>query len=168
MDQQTLLYVMVVFVVISAVALVVQAGLLFVIYRTSRSLDERIAALAPKIESLVETSRAAVEDSRRQILELTRKAGEILDSAKAQIATVEEVLTEFSARAKVQMERAEMVLDDTVSRAQETVALIHGGIMRPLREIHGVAAGLRTAFLYLFRGTRPNVDQATSDEEMFI
>jgi len=60
------------------------------------------------------------------------------------------------------------VLDDTMNRAQETVVLVHRGIMKPLKEIIGVATGLRTALRYLLRGERPNPAQATADEEMFI
>ena len=40
--------------------------------------------------------------------------------------------------------------------------------MRPLREVNGIAAGMKTALAYLARGNRPSPDQATSDEEMFI
>ena len=60
-----------------------------------------------------------------------------------------------------------MVLDDTMNRAHETVAFVHGGIMKPLREIQGVAAGLRTAINFLMRG-RPDPAHAHADEEMFI
>jgi hypothetical protein len=66
------------------------------------------------------------------------------------------------------LERVELVLDDTLSRAHETVATVHDGIMRPLRELNGIAAGVKSALAYLARGNRPSVDQATSDEEMFI
>jgi len=65
------------------------------------------------------------------------------------------------------MDRAEMVLDDTMNRAQETVALVHSGIMKPLREIQGVQAGVRAALNFLVRG-RHNGPVATADEEMFI
>jgi hypothetical protein len=61
-----------------------------------------------------------------------------------------------------------MVMDDTVTRVQETVNLVHTGVMRPLRQVNGVAAGIRTAVAQLMRGGRPSVAQATSDEEMFI
>jgi hypothetical protein len=61
-----------------------------------------------------------------------------------------------------------MVLDDSVSRAHETIATLHGGIMRPLREINGIAAGVRSAISFLTRGNRPSVDRVTTDEEMFI
>lgn len=168
MDQQTLLYVMAGFVIVAALALIVQAGLLFGIYRSTRAAQEKVTALMPKVESLLDISQRAIEQSKQQIVEITTKANEVLDSAKVQVARVEEVLIDASARAKVQLDRAEMVLDDTMSRAHETVAAFQGGIMRPLRELNGVAAALRTAFQTLVRGTRPSVAQATQDDEMFI
>jgi hypothetical protein len=167
MDQQTLLIIMAVFVAVSAVALVIQAFYLFGIYKTARLLQERTVTLIPKVEALVETSRATVEDSRVRILEITGKTSDILDATRAQLAKVDEVLEDATARARVQFDRAEMVLDDTMNRAQETVALVHGGIMKPLREIQGVAAGLRAALQYLTR-SRGGPVHATADEEMFI
>ncbi len=74
------------------------------------------------------------------------------------------MLNDASVRAKVQLEKAEMVIDDTMSRAHETVALVQNGITRPLREIHGVAAGVRAAMSHLARSGRASVAQATHDE----
>ncbi len=168
MDQTTLLYVMTGFVIIAAIALCIQAGMLAGIYKATKSLHDEIRPLVPKVDSLVETTKITVEQSRKQIGEITIRANDILDSTKRQLAQVEEVVTDASARAKIQMERVELVLDDTLSRAHETVATVHDGIMRPLREINGIAAGVKSALAYLARGNRPSPDQATSDEEMFI
>lgn len=168
MDQQTLLIVMTAFVSVAALALLIQAGLLFGIYKSSRSLERNATRLMPKVEALVETSRVAVEDSRRQIVEITAKTSDILDTTRKQLARVDEVLEDATARARVQLDRAEMVLDDTMNRAQETVALVHGGVMKPLREIQGVAAGLRAAVNHMMRGRGPSPAHATADEEMFI
>jgi F0F1-type ATP synthase membrane subunit b/b' len=168
MDQTTLLYVMTAFVIIAAIALCIQAGMLAAMYKATRSMQQSIQPLVPKVEALVDSARTTVDQSKQQIADITERANEILDSTKRQLALVEEVVTDATARAKVQLERVEMVLDDTVSRAHEAVATIHVGIMRPLREISGVAAGIRTAFAFLARGNRPSVDQVTTDEEMFI
>jgi len=168
MDSNALLYVMTAFVIIAAIALCIQAGMLAAMYRTTRAMQTQIQPLLPKVESLVDTTKTTVEQSRRQIVEVTTRANEILDSTKRQLAMVEDVVSDASARAKVQLERVELVLDDTLNRAHETVATVHDGIMRPLREINGIAAGIKTALAYLARGNRPSVDQATSDEEMFI
>jgi hypothetical protein len=168
MDQTALLYVMTAFVIISAVALSIQAGMLVAVSKKTKELHDKITPLVPKVESLVATTQATVELSRKQIAEITSKANDVLDSTKNQLAMVEEVVSDATSRAKVQMDRVELVLDDTLSRAHETVALLHSGIMRPLREINGVTAGLRAALQFLSRGNRPSVAQATSDEEMFI
>jgi F0F1-type ATP synthase membrane subunit b/b' len=167
MDQQTLLATMTAFVIIAAVALIIQAGFLFGIYKASRGMSDNVTRLLPKIESLIETSRQTIEDSRGQIAEITSKASDILETTRVQLRRIDEILEDASTRAKAQMERAEMILDDAMDRAQRTVALVEGGIVKPLREIQGVAAGIRTAFLFLMRG-RPNPSEATSDEEMFI
>jgi ABC-type transporter Mla subunit MlaD len=167
MDQQTLLTVMTVFVCISAIALLIQAGLLFGIYRASRGMQETVQRVMPKVESLIETSRQTIEDSRKQIRDITSKTNEILDTARKQLKRVDEVMEDATARAHVQIARADLLIDDAIERANQTVATVHGGIMRPLREIQGLAAGLRTAFVFLMRG-RPNPTEATADEEMFI
>jgi ElaB/YqjD/DUF883 family membrane-anchored ribosome-binding protein len=168
MDQMTLLYVMTAFVIIAAIALCIQAGMLAAMYKTTKSLQSEIRPLLPKVESLVDTTKTTVEQSRKQILDITTRANEILTSTKEQLGMVQEVVEDATSRAKVQLERVELVLDDTLSRAHETVATVHDGIMRPLREINGIAAGVKTALSYLARGNRPSVDQVTSDEEMFI
>ncbi len=168
MNETTLLYVMTAFVIISAIALLIQAGMLAGIYKTTKALQEKIDPLVPKVETLVEKATSTVEQSGKQITEITNRANDILDSTKRQLAIVEDVVGDAAVRAKVQMERVELVLDDTLSRAHETVAVVHDGIMRPLREMNGIAVGIRAALGAMARGNRPTVDRATSDEEMFI
>jgi len=182
MNETTLLYVMTAFVIISAIALCIQAGMLAGMYKTLKALQQsinpllpKVESLLPKVDSLVQKTSSTVEQSGRQITEITTRAKailetsqEILDSTKRQVAVVEEVVGDAAGRAKVQMDRAELVLDDTLSRAHETVATVHNGVMRPLREVNGLTAGIRAALAALARGNRPTPDRATSDEEMFI
>jgi hypothetical protein len=175
MDNQALFILLAVFVGISAIALCIQAGMLVGIYKSARATEEQVKrvipqveSMLPKVEALVVSSTAAVDMSRKQIHEITVKASDILDVTRVQLARIDGVLEDASTRAHNQLAHAELVLDDTMSRAQETVATVQDGIMKPLREIQGVAAGVRTAFLYLMRGGRPSPAQATADEEMFI
>ncbi len=98
----------------------------------------------------------------RQITEITARTNDILDSTKRQLAIVEEVVGDAAVRAKVQMERVELVLDDTLSRAHETVAVVHDGIMRPLREVNGIAAGIRAALRR--RGPRQSSHSGSSHQ----
>jgi len=167
MDQQTLLTVMTAFVIIAAVALIIQAAMLAGIYKTSRGLQENVQRLLPKIEGVLETSRQTIEDSRKQIADITSKTSEILDTTRQQVHRIDEFLNDAAARARVQMDRAEMVLDDAMVRTQRTVAVVEGGFIKPIMQVQGVAAGIKTAITFLLRG-RPNPEDAHSDEEMFI
>jgi CBS-domain-containing membrane protein len=169
MDNQTIFLALIAaFVAISAIALTFQAAMLYGTYRASRELRDRIMPLAAKVETLVDTSRSAIDKASVQIVEITTKTNQILDIAKRQMETIEEVLDEASLRTRRQLERAEIVVDDALIRAQDTVALVHHGILAPIRGINGVAAGVRAALQFLMRGTRPSPDQVTVDEEMFI
>ena len=167
MDLQTLLTVMTVFVIVAAAALIIQVGFLFGIYKAARSMNENVQRVMPKVEALLETSRQTLEESRKQIAEISAKTNDILDSTKKQLAHVDELLSDASGRIRSQMDRAELVLDDVMSRAHSTVAMVHGGIVKPIHQIQALAAGLRTAFSIFTKG-RQNPTQATADEEMFI
>jgi len=168
MTQEALLYVMAAAVGIAALALLLQAGLLFVMNRSVKALKEQIAEMAPRIGSVAESAEKTLQESRKQIGDITARAGDILETTRAQLARTDAFLAEATTRARVQMDRLELVLDDSIGRIHETIALVNDGVLRPLRQINGIAVGVRSAIGYLLRGGRPNVSQATTDEEMFI
>ena len=58
MDQHTLLTVMTVFVIVAAVALMIQAAMLAGIYKASRGLQQNVQRLTPKIEGVLDVSQA--------------------------------------------------------------------------------------------------------------
>ncbi|HTP85621.1 MAG TPA: hypothetical protein VMJ34_01685 [Bryobacteraceae bacterium] len=168
---QNILVVQTVFTGIAAIAILLQAGILFGMFRAVRAIQKAVGDTVPKVESLVEnvngvipkvnalveSSKATVEESRQ-----------LIASAQAQVTKLDEVVTDAANRARVQMDRVEMVLDNTMDKAQQTVNVVSNGVLRPLREVQGIVAGIQAAFGYLLRSARPSVDKATSDEEMFI
>jgi hypothetical protein len=168
MSEQSLMVIMAVFVFVAAVALVIQAGMLFGIFKASRAIQQDVDRITPKMEALMESSRVTIEESRTQITEVTTKANEILDSARKQMARVDDLMADATQRTRRQMDHAEMILDDAMDRAQKTISSVHGGVMRPIREMNAVVAGLRAALQFLTRARGPNPDEVTVDEEMFI
>jgi hypothetical protein len=175
MNQEILLYIMTGFVIISAIAMCIQAGLLFGIYKSSKAMQEQTASIVPQAKSILAKAESTLDQSRKNVVELTEKfveitakANQMMDIGKAQLLEIGTVVSDASSRAKAQLERAEMVVDDTVTRVHESVTAVHSGIMRPIREVQGVATGVRTAVSVFMRGGRPSVAQATQDDEMFI
>ena len=168
-NQTTLLWVMAGFVIIAGLSMLFQMVAMFGLYRQVKAMQEKVTPLIPRAESLLEHARATVETSHAEIKQISANTHQILDSTKDQLSRVEEVVNDASSRAKVQLEKAELVLDDTMSRVQETVSVLHGGVMKPLKEINGLVTGVRAGFGTLFSGPkRPSIATATQDEEMFI
>lgn len=167
MDQTTLLYVMAAFTFVAAVSMVVQACLVFGMYKATVKLTERVSTMLPKVEALMDTSRVTLEESRVTIAEIRQKSNLILDAGHKQIKQLESILNDAAERTTKQLAYAEAVVQDTLARVEDTVALVHKGVLKPIRSITGIAAGVGAAVQYLMR-RRPNPERATLDEEMFI
>ena len=155
--------------------MLIQMGTMIALFLTAKKLQEQITSLMPQVNSVVTVSKKTadvtlrtIETAEKHIDRIGAASGAILDLTKQQVAKIDELLSDATTRAKVQLERAEMVLDDSMGRAQETVSIVQRTILRPVREINGLVTGLRTSIAYLGRGSRPTVDHATADEEMFI
>ena len=139
------------FVIIAAIALIIQAGFLFGIYKAARGmsdnvqrlmpkiestletsrqtieegrkhvaditakalvLNDNVQRLMPKIESIIETSRLTIEDGRKQIADISSKASDIVETTRLQVHRIDGFVEDATGRAKLQMDRAEMVIDD--------------------------------------------------------
>jgi len=168
MDEHTLIILLTIFVAISAIALLGQAAALIGIFLATRKLTAKVMAVWPQIEGIIGTSRSSVNTAQQHIASIGASGVAIMDVTKLQLAKLDELISDATTRAKVQMERAEMVMDDSMTRVQETVSVVQRGVLRPVREAYGILAGVRTAISHLGRSSRPTVDHATSDEEMFI
>lgn len=168
MDQQTLLILLSIFVGISAIAMLIQAATLIGLFMVARTLQSKLVPIIPEIEEIVGVTKRTVARVEKHVETIGATSAAILEVTKQRVGKLDELLNDATTRAKVQMERAEMVLDDSMTRVQETVSVVQSGVIRPVREIYGIFAGIRTTLSHLGRSTRPTVDHATSDEEMFI
>ena len=164
----TLLIALTVFVALTTIAMVAQAIAMLGMVRIAREMQEKLNGLLPEAARILDAAQNAINQSSKFLTEANSRTISILDVTKAQLDKLDGVVSEAASRAQVQMDRAELVLDDAMSRTQHTVAVVQKGIVSPIREVHGVLTGIRTAIFALARGTRPTVDHVTADEEMFI
>jgi uncharacterized protein YoxC len=165
MDQQTVLTI---FVGICALAMLIQMITLIILAVISKRMQDKVTVVLPEVQSILALSKQTLQEVKKEVGEISTKTNSILDVTKGQFIKIDELLSDISVRVRVQMERAEMVLDDTMSRTQKTVAIVQSGVIAPIREMHGLLEGLRAAIAHLAKGRRPTVDHATTDEEMFI
>ena len=168
MNPDTTLILLTFFVAMTAVSFAAQAVAILRLAKTAKEMKERVDTFIPKAEKLIQTAESTIAETRTQITEITGKAHEILALTQTQLMRVDDLVADASARAKVQMDRVEIVLENTLTRVNDTVNSVHGTILRPIREITGVAAGVKAAVGHLLKGAPANVAQVTTDEEMFI
>jgi ABC-type phosphate transport system auxiliary subunit len=168
MNQDSVVLLLTVFVGLVAISQLATAIALIMLQKRFRAMQDQVTAFVPKTEAVLESARVTLEQSRRQIQEVTSKANDVLDLTRTQLNTVDDLLRDVTGRARTQLDRVELVLDDTLGRVHQTVTTVHTGVMKPLKEISGISAGIRAAIGRLVKGGRPSVAQATQDEEMFI
>jgi len=164
----TLLVVLTIFVALATIAMVAQAVALLGIAKATKKTLGKLEALLPDAARILDSAQKTINQTGELLTSTTGRTTEILDVARDHVTKIDELVSDVSGRIKVQLDRAEMALDDAVGRAQHTVGTVHRGVMAPIREVHGVLSGIRAAVSALARGNRPTVDHATSDEEMFI
>jgi F0F1-type ATP synthase membrane subunit b/b' len=168
MNADMTLILLTVFVAITAVSFAVQAIAMMRLAQSTKEMKARVDAFLPKAERLIQTAETTLSESKTQINEITSRANEILALTQTQMSRVDELMSDATVRAKAQLEHAEAVLENTLTRVNDTVNSVHGTILRPIREITGVAAGVKAAVGHLLKGSPANVAQVTTDEEMFI
>ena len=175
MDSHTAVIWMIVFASTASACLIIQVILLYSMARASwaakkqaTELVARVGPLVDKIEPIVDQTQQVIEDVRRYAAEISSRTNDILDLSRKQLVRVDDVMGEAASRTRAQMDRIEMVMDDTVNRFQETTTLLQNSIVRPVRQINAVTAGIRAALSYMAGSRRATVEQATHDEEMFI
>ncbi len=168
MAPDSLVSVMTVAVCLSALMMIVMAGMVLGIWKSLRAIQEKMNAFLPRAENFLSVAQTTLAEQRAEIKDVTERVKTVLDTTQRQLTRVDDVLGDAATRAKAQLQKFELVVDDTVSRVHGTVVQLNDTVSRPAKEINAIGAGVRAAVHAFVRGQRPSPAQATSDEEMFI
>ena len=170
MDRELLLlYTMATFTGVAAVSIVVMAGMVFGMYRSSKVLRERTSVFMDKWEPVADSARKTLEETRDQTKGILVDIKELTASGKRQMETVEGLVNDLSQTARLQAERIDGGVETTLRRVNETTEAVQKTIINPVRQIRGVVLAVSAILEHLSGASRrPTPDRATSDEEMFI
>ena len=154
-------------VIISGIALLVNAFASLGIYRSVRKLQQDVAPLIPEVKATLLQAQSTLADTARDVREVTDRAREVLHSAQAQLDYFDQAKGEMITHLKVQSERAGVGPRRRSPRVQEVVGHPwHGSAAGQGSQRHRVRRqGGRADFS---AGRRPTVERATHDDEMFI
>jgi len=129
----------------------------------------KVAPVADQVESVLATANRIMEENRPRISELSGEAVEIVRSGREQVERIGELLHDAGDCARARLEQIDQAVENTVEQVGQVGDAVKRAVLRPVREVNGLAAGISAAVSTLVHHSRkPSVDQATQDEEMFI
>jgi uncharacterized protein YoxC len=128
---------------------------------------ENIGAAADKAGNLVVSVNRIVDETRPRVAEISDEAVAIVKTGRDQVERVGELLQDAAGRTRERLDQIDRSVDSTIHQVEQVGVSVKRAVMRPVREVNGVAAGISAAMSALGRKKAP-VDTATQDEEMFI
>jgi hypothetical protein len=153
------------FVALTALAVVTQAGVLVGIYLMSRRLSYQVDRFMKETRDIMVPLGSITENLRAASANIV----EIGVIAREQFRRVEVMVTDTGEAVQMQLERFDRVGRDVIDRINETTSIVQESVIRPVREVAALTKGISRAFeTFLFRRQRSTVDQARQDEELFI
>ncbi len=153
------------FVALTAVAVMIQAGILVSIYILSRRVAGQIELTLAQLRELMPPLKTVTENMKTVSEDLVEIGG----AAREQFHRVENMIGETGEALQTQLEKVDKMSRDVTDRVNETVDVVQDSIIRPVREVGALARGLTRGFeVFMNRKGRNTVDQAHQDEELFI
>jgi phage-related protein len=131
-----------------------------------------IDKVGPALDSAAKvfaSTQQIVDESRPRVAAITKEAVAISQSGRQQIERIGELLNDAGGRARERLDQIDRSVDNTVEHIEQAGDAMKRAVLRPVREVNGLAAGISAAVSTLVHGSRKSsVDHATQDEEMFI
>jgi hypothetical protein len=166
------------FIAVTAAAVVLQAGILVALYLGARQSSARIEALAFEVRMKV---LPAVETAQMMLAELQPKLTVIADnltettlSVRAQVERMDATMNDAVDRARLQIIRADELLTRTLDRVEETSDMVHKTVISPVRQFSGLIQGVTAGVEFLLgsrsrrNGGSREARRPVPQDEMFI
>jgi|SRR5580658_9410773 ABC-type transporter Mla subunit MlaD len=170
-------------VFLAAIASVVQAVIFVGVYRAGKEAQktgkEAQAKLAPLVDNFeaflssfnkfLTTSGAMLAENRPRIAEITAETLVAAKTARQQAERIGGLIDDASGRVKARMAQIDQTVDHTVEQVESATDAVKNAVMKPVKEVNGIVAGVKAALnTYAQGGNRNSPEHATQDEEMFI
>ena len=164
------------FVIVTAVAIVLQAIMLIALFlqlrRTAARVEETISDLNTRLTPIISRLQILVDDVSPRISGLVADASELTRLARGQAQKIDRIMTETMERLRLQLIHVDQILTGAMETVEEAGSrmrdTIWGPVVKASAMIRGIQSGLE--FLRAARGRRHSVEQPSEqqDEGMFI
>ncbi len=163
-----------IFIAVTTFAVVVQAGIMVGLYLAVRKSTAKMEALATEVKSkalpTIETVQNLLVEMRPKIEVMTANFSESSTLVRNQLGRIDATLTDALDRTRLQVIRADELLNRTMDKVEETSEIVHKTVISPLRQVNGLMAAISTG-VEVFLGQKrrhPKNGAGVPQDEMFI
>ncbi|MFN7992989.1 MAG: hypothetical protein U0Q18_05285 [Bryobacteraceae bacterium] len=163
-------------VCLAAIAMIVQAVVVAALYRAGKQAvksgqeaQSKIGPMVDRLEVILKVSSQILEENHPRVNQMSQDISALVKTARAEFDRLTELVNDASDRARKRIAQLDQTVDTTVGEVEHVSEAVKGAMLKPVKEMNGLVAGLKAALAtYAQGGTRPPVDHITQDEEMFI
>lgn len=163
-----------IFIAVTTFAVVVQAGILVGLYLSVRKSTAKMDALANELKEkaipTMETVQSFIVEVRPRIETIAENVSDSTTLVKNQLERLDATLTDVLDRTRLQVIRADELLNRTMDKVEETSEMVHKTVVSPLRQVSGVMNAIYTG-IDVFLGTKRRSGKngmGVPQDEMFI
>ena len=162
------------FIIATAVAVIIQAGILVALFVVVRKTTGRVEKLASEVNTkalpLIETTQTLLVDVKPRVVDIVANAEESARIARAQMERLDATVSDIVDRTRLQVIRADELVNRTMDRVEETTDMVHRTVVSPIRQLSALVQGL-SAGLEFFLGRKrrqPRDGMGVPQDELFI
>jgi len=165
------------FILLTGIAVMLQAGILLAMYLAMRKSSARMEALAIEVKTkvlpAVEQGQALLTELRPKLQVIADNLEETTTALRSQVKRVDATVNDAVDRARLQVIRADELLSRTLDRVEETSDMVHKTVISPVRQLSGLMQGITVGLEFLFsrgrkNGARREERRPVPQDEMFI
>ncbi len=165
--------VLTVFVIVAALAILVQALLLLYVYLAIRSIQREVegvrADVKQRLDPLTQSVAEIVASSREPVRTITHNLAEISGMLRDGTSRVDRLVEDLVDKSRLQVIRVDQMVTDLVGKVENTADVLQRNVLAPIHEVSALIKGVRSGLEFLFSRRRSSrVSEATHDEQLFI
>jgi hypothetical protein len=145
-----------VFIALTAIAILIQAGVLLAMYIAMRKTSQRMETLATEVKGKILPS---LDSAGQMLTEIRPKLTVIVDNLQeattvmgAELKRVDATVNDVVDRARLQVIRADELLSRTLDKVEHTSEMVQKTVVSPVRQISGLMQGITVGLEFLFAG----------------
>ena len=138
------------------------------VFEKAGAMIDKMGPIADNLSTTLSSANRILVEARPRVAEISGDIAAMTRAGRGHVERFGDLLDKTGERAGERLEQIDQAVSETVDQVHHVGESVKHAMMRPVREVNGIAAGISAAVTTLVKGRKSSVDAATQDEELFI